>query len=132
MTRAGLPPKGEAMGHGWLLSLLMAMAAAGMCEAATPHEGKAVPRVVVNILIDQLRSDYLNAFMPLYGDEGFKRMLSEGKRQVGSTIKPFLYYAALNNNMTEASTFKSEVTSFVFGNGENYSPKNYIIILFKI
>lgn len=47
------------------------------------------------------------------------------KRQVGSTIKPFLYYAALNNNMTEASTFKSEVTSFVFGNGENYSPKNY-------
>lgn len=78
MMRAGLPPKGEAMGHGWLLSLLMAMAAAGMCEAATPHEGKAVPRVVVNILIDQLRSDYLNAFMPLYGDEGFKRMLSEG------------------------------------------------------
>ena len=47
------------------------------------------------------------------------------KRQVGSTIKPFLYYAALNNNMTEASTFKSEETSFVFAENKKYTPKNY-------
>ena len=59
-----------------------------------------------------------------YAKSQFNRA-TQVKRQVGSTIKPFLYYAALNNNMTEASTFKSEVTSFVFGNGENYSPKNY-------
>lgn len=59
-----------------------------------------------------------------YSKSQFNRA-TQAKRQVGSTIKPFLYYAALNNNMTEASTFKSEVTSFVFGNGENYSPKNY-------
>lgn len=59
-----------------------------------------------------------------YAKSQFNRA-TQAKRQVGSTIKPFLYYAALNNNMTEASTFKSEVTSFVFGNGENYSPKNY-------
>lgn len=59
-----------------------------------------------------------------YAKSQFNRAI-QAKRQVGSTIKPFLYYAALNNNMTEASTFKSEVTSFVFGNGENYSPKNY-------
>lgn len=59
-----------------------------------------------------------------YAKSQFNRA-TQAKRQVGSTIKPFLYYAALNNNMTESSTFKSEVTSFVFGNGENYSPKNY-------
>ena len=59
-----------------------------------------------------------------YAKSQFNRA-TQAKRQVGSTIKPFLYYAALNNNMTEASTFKSEITSFVFGNGENYSPKNY-------
>ena len=34
---------------------------------------KYAPRLVVNITIDQLRSDYLEAFTPLYGKGGFKR-----------------------------------------------------------
>lgn len=51
--------------------------------------------------------------------------VTQAKRQVGSTIKPFLYYAALNNGMTTASTFKSEKTSFVFGENKTYSPTNY-------
>ncbi len=50
---------------------------------------------------------------------------TQAKRQVGSTIKPFLYYAALNNGMTEASTFKSEKTTFVFSENKTYSPTNY-------
>lgn len=50
---------------------------------------------------------------------------TQSKRQVGSTIKPFLYYTALENNMTSASTFKSELTSFAFGNNQSYSPKNH-------
>lgn len=51
--------------------------------------------------------------------------VTQSKRQVGSTIKPFLYYAALNNGMTSASTFKSEKTSFVFGENKTYTPTNY-------
>ncbi len=51
--------------------------------------------------------------------------VTQAKRQVGSTIKPFLYYAALNNGMTSASTFKSEKTSFVFGENKTYTPTNY-------
>ena len=47
------------------------------------------------------------------------------KRQVGSTIKPFLYYAALENGMTATSKFRSEKTNFVFSNNEIYSPQNY-------
>ena len=54
----------------------------------------------------------------------FNRVTS-AKRQVGSTIKPFLYYAALENNMTSASTFLSEKTDFVFSNNQTYSPTNY-------
>lgn len=50
---------------------------------------------------------------------------TQSKRHVGSIIKPFLYYAALNNGMTEASTFKSEQTSFVFGENKTYNPTNY-------
>ena len=51
-------------------------------SAWAPTETKAqttVPKIVVNVLIDQLRTDYLNAFMPLYGEEGFRRLLQEGR-----------------------------------------------------
>ena len=51
--------------------------------------------------------------------------VTQSKRQVGSTIKPFLYYAALNNGMTSATTFKSEETTFVFSENKTYSPTNY-------
>jgi len=46
-------------------------------------------------------------------------------RSVGSTIKPFLYYAALENNFTASTTFTSEKTTFVFAEDETYSPSNY-------
>ncbi len=60
-----------------LLALLTLIALLPTDAHATKE--KEVPRVVVNILVDQLRSDYLQAFMPLYGEEGFKRLLSEGQ-----------------------------------------------------
>lgn len=46
------------------------------------------------------------------------------KRQVGSTMKPFLYYSALENGFTSSTSFTSEETTFVFSNGETYSPRN--------
>lgn len=59
-----------------------------------------------------------------YAKSQFNRV-TQSKRQVGSTIKPFLYYTALENNMTESSTFLSEKTEFVFSNNQTYSPKNH-------
>ncbi len=46
------------------------------------------------------------------------------KRQPGSTIKPFLYYAALENGFTPITTFNSSATTFNVNNQE-YSPHNY-------
>ena len=46
-------------------------------------------------------------------------------RQVGSTMKPFLYYSALENGFTSSSAFISEPTSFPMENGQFYSPVNY-------
>ena len=48
---------------------------------------------------------------------------TKSKRQVGSTIKPFIYYSALENGFTPSSTFLSERTTFNLGN-DMYSPKN--------
>lgn len=45
-------------------------------------------------------------------------------RQVGSTMKPFLYYAALENGFTASTAFTSEETTFVFSNNQSYSPQN--------
>ena len=59
-----------------------------------------------------------------YSKSQYNRVL-KSKRQVGSTIKPFLYYSALESGMTEASTFKSEKTSFVFQENKIYNPTNY-------
>ncbi len=39
---------------------------------------QTAPRLVVNIAIDQLRSDYLEAFAPLYSSNGFKKLLTDG------------------------------------------------------
>ena len=50
---------------------------------------------------------------------------TNSRRQVGSTIKPFLYYAALENGFTSSSTFISERTIFTFSDDKTYSPKNY-------
>ncbi len=59
-----------------------------------------------------------------YIDSQFNRAISS-KRQVGSTMKPFLYYAALENGLTSSSKFFSEQTNFVFSNNKIYSPSNY-------
>ncbi len=53
----------------------------------------------------------------------FNRAINS-KRQVGSTMKPFLYYAALENGFTASTTFLSEVTSFTFSNNDTYTPQN--------
>ena len=49
----------------------------------------------------------------------------KAERSVGSTIKPFLYYAALESGFTASTTFTSERTTFVFSEDKTYSPQNF-------
>lgn len=53
----------------------------------------------------------------------FNRVTSS-KRQVGSTMKTLLYYAALENGFTSSTSFTSEKTTFTFSNNSTYSPQN--------
>ncbi|NPD91269.1 alkaline phosphatase family protein [Xylanibacter muris] len=57
------------------ISFLAVLVAAINAQAQTISQA---PKMVVSINIDQLRSDYLDAFAPLYGNEGFKKLLEQG------------------------------------------------------
>lgn len=51
---------------------------------------------------------------------------TQAVRQPGSTIKPLLYYSALENGFTPATMLKSEATIFTFDDGKaEYKPRNF-------
>lgn len=59
-----------------------------------------------------------------YQKSQYNRALA-GQRHPGSTIKPLLYYAALEYGFTPTTTFKSEPTVFYVKGTEKYAPSNF-------
>lgn len=57
-----------------LLTSLLALTFSSIQAQTT----QTAPRLVVMLTIDQLRTDYMEAFSPLYGEKGFKRLMREG------------------------------------------------------
>ena len=64
----------------FLTSLLTAIVLTGI-QAQTAASS---PKLVVGLTIDQLRTDYIEAFSQLYGDRGFKRLFKEGRVYVNA------------------------------------------------
>lgn len=50
---------------------------------------------------------------------------TKSSRQIGSTVKPLLYYLALENGFTPSTTFLDEPTTFKLEDNSTYSPSNY-------
>ena len=63
------------MKHPYITASLVAALSVSSVDATAVN---TTPRLVVNITIDQLRADYLEAFTPLYTYNGFKMLLSDG------------------------------------------------------
>lgn len=57
------------------LSTLLALLTIGGVHAEKHSES---PKLVVCIVVDQLRGDYLHYFTPSFGERGFKRLMNEG------------------------------------------------------
>lgn len=58
-----------------LITSILALTIGGLHAQPLP----VLPRLVVMLTVDQLRTDYLENFEPLYGEGGFRRLLREGK-----------------------------------------------------
>lgn len=59
-----------------------------------------------------------------YEASSFNRV-TQAQRMPGSAFKPLLYYTALENGLTSASTMMSKPTVFQLEDGETYQPSNY-------
>ena len=58
-----------------LITSILALTFSGIQAQTLPP----APRLVVTLAIDQLRTDYMEAFSSLYGEKGFKRLMREAK-----------------------------------------------------
>ena len=54
-----------------LTSILVSLVAANTALQADPSR----PRLVVGIVVDQLRSDYIDGLRELFGEKGFRRLI---------------------------------------------------------
>ncbi len=61
-----------------IFSLLLIFILSLSSKAQDKTEMNSNPRLVVGIVIDQMRYDYLTRFYSKYGEGGFKRMMNEG------------------------------------------------------
>ncbi|KKE77756.1 PBP1A family penicillin-binding protein [Bacilli bacterium] len=59
-----------------------------------------------------------------YSESPFNRAVN-ARRMAGSTFKPFLYYAALENGYTASTMLMSKPTAFELEDGEVYRPSNF-------
>lgn len=60
-----------------------------------------------------------------YHESPFNRA-TQAKRQPGSTLKPFLYYAAIEKGFTPSTPLRSEPTTFRYQDGQStYQPSNF-------
>jgi len=58
----------------WLASLIAILAVNG----AHAQQVADPPKLVISIVVDQLRGDYLQFFSSTFGEKGFKRLMNEG------------------------------------------------------
>ena len=99
-------------------------------EAAESQVNKYVAsssEIQVGLVVMDPKNGYVRAMVGGrdYDKSPFNRAV-QAIRQPGSTIKPLLYYAALEHGFTPSSTMRSEFTTFHFDDGQaDYTPHNF-------
>lgn len=80
------------------------------CLPVCAQQNLKSPKLYINITVDQLRTDFLYEFSGLYGEDGFKRLLADGK------VYPNAYYAFENIDRASAvAALATGTTPYVNG-----------------
>jgi len=70
----------------------------GLALAFQVSAQPARPKLVVGMMVDQMRWDYLYRFADRYGDDGFKRLLKEGFSCENTVINYIPTYTAIGHS----------------------------------
>ena len=86
------------------------------------------PKLVVSITIDQLRTDYLETYAPLYGTDGLRRLLTEGKVFTNGTFNftPVDRASAIASLHTGTSPYYNGITAEEWLDKETLRPQNCV------
>ena len=105
---------------------LTLLAVLGFRAEVLSQESNEPPKLVVSICIDQLRSDYLEAFAPLYQNDGFKRLLSNGLvyRNASYPFSPIDRASAIAALGTGVTPYYNNIAGERWLNRETLRPMN--------
>lgn len=59
----------------YITAIILAIISSNIVKAQI---ARSVPKLVINIIIDQLRTDYMEDFYPFYGENGFRKIMNSG------------------------------------------------------
>ena len=96
-------------------------------EAAAQAIAQA-PQLVVSIAVDQLRTDYLETYAPLYQQAGLKRLLSEGLvyPNASYSFSPVDRASATASLLTGSTPYYNGIIGLEWLDRETLRPKNII------
>ena len=105
-----------------LLSIL------GFSAEATAQAIAQAPQLVVSIAVDQLRTDYLGTYAPLYQQAGLKRLLAEGLvyPNASYSFAPVDRASATASLLTGSTPYYNGITGLEWLDRETLRPKNIV------
>ena len=105
----------------YIPALIVATLSAPEIEAQTLQPA---PRLVVNITVDQLRTDYIEHFAPLYPDGGFRKLLGEGRvyEAASYTFEPLDKASAIANIATGTTPYYNNIPAARWLDRNNLRP----------
>lgn len=105
----------------YITALLVALSATAQAQTLQPS-----PKLVVNITIDQLRTDYIEAFAPLFSNNGLRKLLQEGRvyEAAGYSFEPIDRASAVASIASGTSPYYNGVIGSQWLDRETLRPVN--------